>query len=247
MSNKRLREIAEYRLMLQRNYEPKLRKLVFIRSAEFGFSEDERKIALRSIDALMWKLTAAGIHLERLWENRETFDSQQLVARLSKRKPDPRRFTDPEITFLTTEFEAFLFQSRAFITVAQVHTLDACRLNFGGMLTNSKYKKIVGDAPPETKERLVKSYTYFTEHVFGKDNWGALLKSLRDRIAHFDRVRPTVSVDENEAEVINVTGLTLEQLAQEFETGIYDLMVNVIAPVWICKWESGPYHLGMWE
>ncbi len=243
----RLREIAGNRLMMQRNYEPKLRKLVHIRSAKFGFSEDERKVALRSIDALVWKLTAAGIHLERLWENRETFDIQQLMARLLEKEPDPRRFTDPEIAFLTAEFEAFLFQSRAFIAVAQVHTLDACRVNFGGMLTNEKYKKKVWNSPPETKEQLVKAYTYFTENVFGTGNWGTLLKSLRDRIAHFDRVKPSVSVEENGAETIGVAGRTFEQLAQEFENGIYDLMVNVIAPIWGCKWEAGSYHIGMWE
>lgn len=247
MSNKRLIEIAEHRLKLQRSYEPKLRKLVLIRSAKLGFSEHEQEIALRSIDALVWKLTAAGIHLERLWENRETFDFQQLMARISKDEPDPRRFTDPEIAFLTAEFESFLFQARAFVTVAQVHTLDACRVSFGGRLTNKEYKKEVLNAPPETEERLVNAYTYFTEHVFGPGKWGTLLKNLRDRVAHFDRVRPSVSALENGAEEISVAGLTLEQLAQEFENGIYDLMVNVIAPIWGCEWEAGPYHPGMWE
>lgn len=74
------------RLNLQRNYEPKLRKLVEIRSKQLGFNEIEGNNALRSIDALMWKLTASGIHLERLWEHRESSIMQKLFKKSNQWK-----------------------------------------------------------------------------------------------------------------------------------------------------------------
>ena len=78
-SNKRLKEIATRRLKLQSNYEPKLRELVNTRSTQLDFSDQERRRALKSIDSFVWKLTSAGVHLERLWENSETIFPQPTI------------------------------------------------------------------------------------------------------------------------------------------------------------------------
>ncbi|MEW5870371.1 MAG: hypothetical protein AB1894_13940 [Chloroflexota bacterium] len=244
---KRLKEIAGYRLKMQRNYEPKLRALVDIRSKQLKLSDIERNRALKSIDALVWKLTASGIHLERLWENKESFAMQELTKNILAGKRDPKRFTDREAAFLTAEFEAFLFQARAFISVAQVHTLDACRVSFGGMLTNEKYEDAIKNAPHEAKERLERAKQYFSNEVFAPGKWGDFLKQLRDRVAHFDRIRPSLAILEDGSEELKVARFSLERLAQDFENGTYDLLVNVIAPIWERKWQAGPYQPGMWE
>lgn len=243
----RLVDVAGQRLRWQRNYEPKLRALVETRSKQMGFEESERLYALRSIDALMWKQTAAGIHLERLWENRESFDFQRLVASTIGEAPDPRRYTSKETAFLTAELEAYLIQAVAFINVGKVHTLDACRVKFGGMLTNTKYDDIVRRCQSDSTERLVRARDYFSQNVFGPNKWGQLLRDLRDRVVHFDRIRASESVSGEGSEELRVRGLRLEQLAQEFETGTYDILVNVVAPIWERKWQPGPYSSRMWE
>ena len=241
-----LEDLTGYRLSLQRNYEPKLRGLVETRSTQLGFDDFERRIALRSINALVWKLTASGIHLERLWENRESFARQQLISKTLDGVPEPKRFSDKEVAFLTAEFEAYLLQARAFISVAQIHTLDACRVPFGGQLTNQKYDKAVKKAPMDVSDRLARAHNYFTQSVFGRGKWGSILKSLRDRVAHFDRMRPSKLASGEGSEELTVTGLSLERLAQDFENGTYDLLVNVIAPIWERDWLPGPYRPNMW-
>lgn len=239
-------KIAETRLKFQGNYEPKLRSLVETRTKQLGFANDERKAALKSIDALTWKLTAAGIHMERLWEYRESAALQNLLESVNQYNFEPKRFTDKEVAYLTIEFEAYLVQARAFINVAQIHTLDACRIPFGGQLTNEKYEKAVQCAPPEVSNRLASAYNFFANEVFGDGKWGSLLKSLRDRVVHFDRIRPSVS-ENADTEGLTVTGLTLERLAQGFENGQYELFLNVIAPIWERKWIAGANIPGMWE
>lgn len=203
--------IAAERLQSQRNYEPKLRGLVDTRTRQLGFSDEDRAAALKSIDALMWKLTAAGIHLERLWEYRDSVALKKLLENAYDYNPEPERYTDKEVAYLTVEFEAYLLQARSFISVAQIHTLDACRVPFGGILTNEKYEKAVKNASSDVSERLMKAYNYFENEVFGNNKWGVLLKSLRDRVAHFDRIRPS-SQSSNKAEQLKVAGLTLERL-----------------------------------
>lgn len=242
-----LKDIVKRRLRFQKNYEPKLRALVETRTQQLGFSQLERIRAIRSIDAVSWKLTAAGIHLERLWENKESFDLQQLISQAYGGEPDPRRFTNEEIAYLTVEFEAYVIQARALITVAQIHTLDACRQSFGGQLTNEKYERAVKVAPDDVKDRLVRAHNYFVKNVFGPDKWGTLLRSLRDRVLHFDRVRPTRLNNEDGSEELTVVGLSLERLAQDFENGTYELLVDVVAPMWGRVWEAGAYRPGMWE
>lgn len=242
----KLTKIAETRLKFQRNYEPKLRSLVETRTKQLGFANGERKAALKSIDALAWKLTAAGIHMERLWEYRKSATLERLLESANQYNFEPKRFTDAEVAYLTIEFEAYLVQARAFINVAQIHTLDACRIQFGGQLTNEKYEKAVQHAPLEVSDRLVSAYNFFENEVFGDGKWGFLLKSLRDRVVHFDRIRPSVSENVG-TEQLTVTGLTLERLAQDFENGHYDLFLNVIAPIWGRKWIAGANTPGMWE
>ncbi len=244
---KHLKYLAGRRLDSQQDYEPKLRELVRTRSAQLGFEAHERKFALRSIDALVWKLTAAGLHLERLWENRESSAVIQLMANALSGDPEPRRFTDKEVAFLAAEFEAYLVQARSLIGVAQIHTLDACRVPFGGQLTNERYDKAVNTAPNDVRVRLTRAHKYFTQNVFGRAKWGRLLTSLRDRVIHFDRVRPSRTALGEGSEELTVTGLSLERLAQDFENGAYELLVEVITPIWERDWQPGPYRPGMWE
>jgi len=224
-----------------------LRALVETRTQQIGFNDHERRYALRSIDAFSWKLTAAGIHLERLWEDRESFDLDQLLSGAYKGDANPRRFKDQEVAYLTLEFEAYVIQARALITVSQVHTLDACRQSFGGQLTNEKYKRIVENAPDAEGHRLVKAHQYFLQEVFGPGKWGDMLKGLRDRAVHFDRIRATRKRSFQGSDELTVADLSLERLAQDFENGTYELLLNVIAPIWERDWQAGPYRLGMWE
>lgn len=242
----KLKDIAGTRLKFQRNYEPKLRGLVETRSRQLSFNDRECDAALKSIDALIWKLTAAGIHLERLWDYKDSVAMKRLLENAVHNNFDPKRFTDKEVAYLTVEFEAYLMQARAFISVAQIHTLDACRVPFGGILTNEKYEKAVKNAPVDVSGRLVRAYEYFTIDVFGSSKWGTLLRSLRDRVTHFDRIRPSVTIIKD-AEQLNVAGLSLERLVQDFENGYYDLLVDVIAPIWEREWKPGAYIPGMWE
>lgn len=242
----KLKDITGTRLRFQRNYEPKLRELVETRTKQLGFKNGEREFALKSMDALVWKLTAAGIHLERLWEYNETAAMELLLENAVQNRFEPKRYTDKEIAYLTVEFEAYLMQARAFISIAQIHTLDACRVPFRGILTNEKYNNAVRKAPTDVSIKLTQAYDYFAGEVFGDGKWGSLLRSLRDRVAHFDRIRPSVSTNQY-TEEFNVAGLTLERLAQDFENGHYYLLVNVIAPIWEREWKPGAYVPGMWE
>ncbi len=191
-------------------------------------------------------MTVAGIHLERLWDFKESQLFDNLLKNVEEYKIDPRCFTDSEIAYLTSEFESFLVQARAFINVAQIHTLDACCIKFGGLLTNEKYDKIVMSEKLASPKKLIIAKQYFDEKVFSKDKWGFLLKSLRDRVVHFDRIRPT-KINDNNFEQLSVVGLSLEKLAQEFENGSYYLLVDVIAPIWDREWISGPFKKDMWK
>jgi hypothetical protein len=172
---------------------------------------------------------------------------KQLISTILSDEPEPKRFIDSEIAFLTAEFEAFVIQARSLITVAQIHTLDACRVPFGGHLTNAKYEKVVKKAPEDVSHRLIRAQNYFAQNVFGHNKWGSLLKSLRDKVVHFDRIRPSITSSDEESEELTVVGLSLERLAQDFENGTYDLIVSVIAPIWDRDWKPGPYKPGMWE
>ncbi|MFO7448133.1 MAG: hypothetical protein R6W90_17370 [Ignavibacteriaceae bacterium] len=242
--NNKLKKTVERRLYLQNNYAPKLRSLVETRTDQLNFSVDQRNAAEKSMDALIWKLTAAGIHLERLWQFKESEMIKRLFETVNENRIDPRCFTDNEVAYLTLEFEAFLIQARSFISIAQIHTLHACGIPYNKLLTNEKYGKII-QKKPYPPDKLVNAKLYFDKNVFNENRWGFLLKSLRDRVIHYDRIRPT-KFNIDDIEELSVRGLSLEKLAQEFENGYNSLLVDVITPIWDRKWIPGPFRKDMW-
>jgi hypothetical protein len=127
-------------------------------------------------------------------------------------------------------------------------------------ITTRKFKdhfqQYLKDYHKDEKAKIIFSYvndevlnkTFNTEN--GKECWGDLLRSLRDKTTHNKLIKPTIEEKEN-PQGLKITwptikGVNFAYLAQlNFENKAFD-MIRVLFPVLFeIEWKPGPYASGM--
>ena len=101
---------------------------------------------------------------------------------------------------------------------------------------------------------------YFEEKVFGgsetgallTDNWGELLKNLRNSLVHRDVLHP--DFQNNEPLLTRIIGdwperetdLTCSRFCQDVQNVMFYLLTKLAAVVYDLEYKPGPYKPGMW-
>lgn len=179
--------------------------------------------ANRTYQALNWKLLPLSFHFEMLLGLVEMKDENISILHC---KPAASEWTllEHDIGLLT--LESILFQYRAFLDLHMHYGLLLLGAKTAGKMNRTKFRK--------TLERLDRTRhadalaTYYRDRVWAKGCWGELLVSLRDKIAHHDRLYPNYSSDDIELQIpvpdMEITGRTLERLAADLLNGIISLL-----------------------
>ena len=110
-------------------------------------------------------------------------------------------------------------------------------------MTRKNFTKQVKRVEEPFAERAGAIWRYIEDRVFGEQRWGALVRDLRNKIAHVGELYPGEDGDETAAGIFldwpTVQGLTLERLAQDFQNGAFDLFADLAEPLFLCKWKAG--------
>ena len=240
-------ESTKARLDISSDQLKKFQSLVDCQSRNLGLSKPEVFQAIKTMDALLWKFTFAGVHLERLWEYRQSIDIQNVLNSSFQ----THSLSSHEVTDAAIELEGFLYQTRAMLDVLMLHILISCRVDFYGKMSRKVFRKKIKDVPPPHDQKATTAVDYLMKYVFADGMWGNFLCSLRDRIAHLDCIRPSSksqeTVGNTKLDWPTVDGKTFHRLTQDFENHVWDTLTTVIPPLWDQTWKSGPYIEGMWD
>jgi hypothetical protein len=150
-------------------------------------------------------------------------------------------------------FENLLFESRAFLDLYMILVCLLLRTGFtkGYMNKERFFDELdkVQQIPFSQKAEWVTDY--FKSNVFGeyddksfvRKDWGELLKSLRDRIAHRDIIRPSFDSDETLIKGIlldwpTLQGMTYHAICEMIRNGMYLLFYDVSAFLYDLKWDD---------
>ena len=225
----------------------KFRSLVHERARALSFTEIEAKHAQDSIDAVLWKFTLSGIHLERLWMFRESLDLQKVLdSSFGKHS-----MTSHEEIAAALELEGFLFQGRAMLDFLMHHVLAACRVGFQGQMSRRNFRKVIHRVGDTNSDKANAAMQYLDLYVFPDDKWGGFIRSLRNRIAHRDRLRPGRESQEKAIDTAldwpTIRGSTFHRLTQDFENEAWEALTTMIPALWDRTWIGGPERSGMWE
>jgi hypothetical protein len=121
-----------------------------------------------------------------------------------------------------------------------------------------KALKKAQEEPFKRKAEWIKRY--FDTRIFGSsdwegmnpNDWGTLLKSLRDKIAHKDRLHPSFDSEEVlVGEVLfdwpTLRGITRDRFCQYIQNGMFAIFTDVSPVLYELEWKPGPYRTDMWQ
>ena len=203
----------------------------------------------------------ANYSLEQLWVIRDAKVEANLFE-IFNNSITSLKLTDNEVFLQSHILEQFLFQGRSYLDFFMLYLAHFLRTGHTGAISTKKFYKGLSQANPELLDKkAIKVKTYFRENVFSLEkpvdsgqptNWGELLKSLRDRIAHRDRINISMN---NREQIMNdillemptLQDLTYERFCQAMNNGMYELIRDLFPILYHLEWQAGPYRNGMFE
>ena len=205
-------------------------------------------------DSVIYKSFLVRIAVEQLQSVRHGKINESLWPAIEN-SLDTLNCSNDEQVLVSFALEAFLFEARSFLDVSMILFCLLLKTWFtkGHMNKSRFYDELdkVVDSPFDQKAKWIKQY--FDTKVFGqeenqetsvfRDDWGTLLRSLRDRIAHRDVIN--LSFDSKEKFINDIRldwptlkGITYHLLAETIGNGIHALFHQGLCHIYELKWDD---------
>lgn len=259
---------AASRLVLkaQRDTQPTVEKTrmahrIFVGKCASLYSEDELQTAQHFLDAFLYKYQLANFSLEQLWAINEAKIEANLLE-IIRNLIESLELSDSENFLQSHCFEQFLFQGRACLDFYMLYIAHLLRTGHEGSMSRDKfYKRLKNAEPNSLSDKAECVEHHFKTNIFGsgynidglaQNNWGELLKSLRDKIAHKDKIK----LSKNSLERImndilldypTIRDLTYERFCQKMHNGLWYMVKDLFPVLYDIEWQAGPYREGMFE
>ncbi len=206
----------------------------------------ERRDQLRYfLKSVMFKFQLSNLNLEQLWALSED-DRGDLFLALEN-SLDRLDVDDQRLLLISFAFEGVLFQVLSTLDVYMLYIsflLELLPVGYRGRMTESKFTDLLLDHLSDNMgDKVETTYRYFSKNIFGEDeekewsyaNWGSLVRSLRDKIAHRDRIQPSFDSDERLIDQIlfnwpTIRGVTCDYFYQKIHSGLY-CMIRDLCPI----------------
>ena len=225
------------------------------------YSNNERETVRYFLDAFLYKYQLANYSLEQLWAIRDA-KVEVNILEIARNSITTLDLTNDEVFLQSHNLEQFLFQSRSCLDFYMLYLAHRFRTGHEGSMSSERFYKRLANAKPEylfDKARRVEAY--FKNNVFGNEkdvdivsptNWGSLIKSLRDKIAHKDKINMAMnSPDRIMNDILldfpTLKDLTYDRFCQAMENGMWFMIHDLFPVLYDLEWQAGPYREGMFE
>lgn len=226
-----------------------------------GYSFIERKKIVYFREAFTYKFHLTNLHLEQLWSLEHIGHQPILLKQILTNIYDTHQFGNDNPLLPSFAIEGFIIQGTAFLDFYMLYMSSVFKLKETNHLSGKKFIKAleqVVEDPYKARAEQVKEY--FANNVFGdqkagallSNNWGELLKSLRNSLVHRDMLYPDFP---NEISLLKkVIGewpqkeenLTCSRFCQDVQNVMFYLLTKLAAAVYGLEYKPGPYKPDMW-
>jgi len=232
----------------------------YISNSQHPYTEDELSQINHFFNSIIFKFFLTRIAIEQLQSVRYGRIDESLWPAI-KNSLYTLNCSNDEQVLVSFAFESFLFEARSFLDVYMVFVCLLLKTGFTkGYMNKSKfYDELdkVNKPPFVEKARWIKQY--FDAYVFGvevkqqesiiRNDWGTLLRSLRDKISHRDAI--SLSFDSEEKFIADIRldwptikGITYHSMAETIGNGIHALFHQGLCHIYELKWDD---YLGITE
>lgn len=210
-------------------------------SSKEEYSESEKSDISKYFNVVAHKYALAFIHLELLWNQSETSRSE-IIQTLEDNSTN-QNWSDQRHTISSLFLESYLFQSRSLLDVYFKYICFVLRLKQKRFKSTETFLNYL--ASQNSNMKALEVHNYLKTVVFGKDKWGTLVKGLRDKVTHFDKINYSYEGEEVIWERVTLNwptlrGLTYDRFAQSVVDNNMFMMFTTISEIlYESKWKSG--------
>ena len=223
----------------------------FQENAHF-YDESETRWINHYLDSVIYKYYLVMISVEQLQAIRHNKRSESIVT-APENNLDRLDCSDNEQLLVSFALENFLFESRAFLDLYMILVCLLLRTGFakGYMNRERFFDEFDKVQQPPFFQKAEWVTDYIKSNVFGKHDvksfvrkdWGELIKSLRDKIAHRDIIQPSFDSDETliKGVLLNwptLQGMTYQAICEMIRNGMFSLFVDVSAFPYDLKYDD---------
>ena len=234
---------------------------VYLHKNSIHYSDDELATIRYFLDAFLYKYQLANYSLEQLWAIRDAKVESNILS-IARNSITSLDLTNEEVFLQSHCLEQFLFQSRSSLDFFMLYLAHLFRTgHVGSMSTEKFYKRLLKAQPDQLRAKAKRVEEYFKGSVFGGEkevnitsptNWGSLIKSLRDKIAHKDRINISMnSPDRIMHDILldfpTLKDLTYDRFCQAMESGMWFMICDLFPVLYDLEWQAGPYREGMFD
>ena len=212
-------------------------------------------------EAFSYKFQLSTLYLEELWSLTHIGDYQITLKDVLGNIFDTHQFVNDGLLLPSFVFEGFIVQGSTFLDFYMLYMCSIFKIDETKRLNGKKFLnalELVVDDP--YRDRAQKVRQYFEENVFGErenktiitNNWGELLRRLRNSIVHRDILIPDFENNVTLLEKIigqwteNDVDLPCSRFSQDVQNVIFYLITTLAGIVYDLEWKPGPYKPGMW-
>ena len=171
---------------------------IYISIHKSNYEDIEIDRLKKCLNALLFKFTLTILFLELLWKQSEI--NRENIATTLDNSIIFHNWSDSEKILGSAFLEGTLFEARAFLDIYERFCCLLFKYSKPNTAGTQAFYRILENKINEPFKKNAKEVSHiFQTEVFGEEKWGNKLKSLRDKIAHFDIINPNFEG----AEVVN--------------------------------------------
>jgi hypothetical protein len=218
------------------------------------YSETEVKQVREYLKAALYKFYLSTLSLEQLWSMSHTKRDDIVVA--LQNSLDNLDCTDDELLIISFVFEGFLFLSRSFLDFYMLYLCLALKTGYEGSISQEKfYKSLERSKDSVLSVKAEKVGEYFRTKVFAEtatyglapENWGTLIRTLRDKIAHRDVIKQNFAGNEKLLDKVlfnwpTLRGTTYDRFCQSMQNGMFFMLTDISSLLYDLEWKAGSYR-----
>lgn len=227
-----------------------------------GYSEIERKQIKYFREAFSYKFHLTTLHLEQLWSLEHHSGRPTELYEVLSNIFDNHQFIEDNLSLLAFSIEGFIIQGSAFLDFYMLYICSLFRISGTDRLTSRKFLNKLKSVENESFVGKAENVgNYFSKQVFGgcnsnsliTDNWGELLKNLRNSLVHRDQLFPDFLNNESLLQKViggwpeGETELTCSRFCQDVHNVMFYLVTDLAEVVYGLEYKPGPYKPGMWK
>lgn len=212
-------------------------------------------------EAFTYKFYIATMHLEQLWALTHSRESDISLEQILSNILDDHQTSNAELLLYSFAFEGFIVEGNSFLDFYMLYLCFIFQFKRTERLSGKKFlAALQGVQEPSLQIQAVKVKTYFEQNVFGEgnkqvflvNNWGQLLRDLRNSLLHRDCLMPSFDYEETLLGKLLVkwpVGLwetSTSRFCQDLQNVMFAMVTELASVVYSLEWKPGPLMADLW-